>query len=218
MNSTIKTTVLFSAMSLLTLSIASAQGFTPITRQLNPGNRGVDVTNLQTFFAANPSVYPEGRVTGYFGGLTKSAVMNYQGQNGLDQVGRVGPATLMSINNRINSGGWVLSDINAPLFYNIGRNMTGNQSNFTFNTNENTTAYVAYSTSPIRIDEGNMDSSGFAIINGIIVNSASSLNTTHNVTISGLSANTMYYYVVVAKDSAGNVSVWGVNNTFTTTQ
>ena len=218
MNSTIKTTVLFSAMSLLTLGIASAQSFTPITTQLNLGNRGTNVTNLQTFFAANPSVYPEGLVTGYFGRLTKSAVINYQGQNDLDQVGRVGPATLMSINNRINSGGWVLSDINAPLFYNIGKNITGNQFKMTFNTNENTTAYVAYSTSPIRIDEGNMDSSGFAVINGMIVNSANSLNTSHNVTISGLSANTMYYYVVVAKDTAGNISVWGVNNTFTTTQ
>ena len=79
MNSTIKTTVLFSAMSLLTLGIASAQSFTPITRQLNPGDRGANVTNLQTFFAANPSVYPEGLVTGYFGRLTKSAVINYQG-------------------------------------------------------------------------------------------------------------------------------------------
>ena len=43
----------------------SAATYSPITSQLNPGTSGSNVTNLQVFLAANPSIYPEGMVTGY---------------------------------------------------------------------------------------------------------------------------------------------------------
>ncbi len=42
------------------------------------------------------------------------------------------------------------------------------------------------------------------------------LVTTHSVTLSGLSANTLYHYEVVSKDAAGNITI-GTDHTFTTT-
>ena len=40
--------------------------------------RGEEVTKLQTLFSLNPNIYPEGLITGYFGPLTKKALVNFQ--------------------------------------------------------------------------------------------------------------------------------------------
>ena len=42
-----------------------------------------DVTKLQTFLAQDPSLYPEGRITGYFGPATERAVQRWQARNGI---------------------------------------------------------------------------------------------------------------------------------------
>lgn len=55
---------------------------------------GGDVTRLQQFLAANPTFYPEGTVTGFYGGLTSKAVGRYQEANGITSTGSVGPITL----------------------------------------------------------------------------------------------------------------------------
>jgi peptidoglycan hydrolase-like protein with peptidoglycan-binding domain len=57
----------------------SGQGKQPyvFTRNLSLGDRGVDVTNLQTILFKD-GVYPEGEITGYFGNLTKAAVARFQ--------------------------------------------------------------------------------------------------------------------------------------------
>ena len=69
------------AMFLMILpNISSAD---TLYRQLQVGSRGADVSSLQTFLAEDPSVYPQGLVTGYFGFLTKSAVSNFQSNNGM---------------------------------------------------------------------------------------------------------------------------------------
>ena len=39
---------------------------------------GGDVTRLQRFLAGDPSIYPEGRITGYYGSLTVAAVKRFQ--------------------------------------------------------------------------------------------------------------------------------------------
>ncbi|MFY9462445.1 MAG: peptidoglycan-binding protein [Candidatus Sungiibacteriota bacterium] len=57
------------------------------------GSRGDDVTRLQQLLASDPSIYPEGSVTGYFGSLTVKAVRAFQAKYGISQLGRVGPAT-----------------------------------------------------------------------------------------------------------------------------
>ena len=57
------------------------------------GSEGDDVTQLQELLAEDGDIYPEGKVTGYFGPLTEKAVKRYQEKYGIDQVGIVGPQT-----------------------------------------------------------------------------------------------------------------------------
>ena len=40
-------------------------------RQMEVGNTGTDIRNLQSFLAGDETVYPQGKVTGYYGFLTK---------------------------------------------------------------------------------------------------------------------------------------------------
>ena len=60
---------------------------------LSKGTTNSDVTRLQQLLASDKSIYPEGLVTGYFGPATERAVKRFQAKYGIDQVGRVGPAT-----------------------------------------------------------------------------------------------------------------------------
>ena len=55
---------------------ASAQVFTQISSNstLKVGSRGAAVSAMQSFLASNGDIYPEGRVTGYFGSLTKNEI------------------------------------------------------------------------------------------------------------------------------------------------
>ncbi len=66
--------------------------------EMEPGSRGEMVEVLQTLLAADPEIYPEGLVTGFFGALTKKAVQKFQKKHGLAQPGRVGPKTLEKLN------------------------------------------------------------------------------------------------------------------------
>lgn len=49
-----------------------------ISKVLKMGLKDGDVTLLQTWLARDPSVYPEGKITGYFGSLTRMAVIRFQ--------------------------------------------------------------------------------------------------------------------------------------------
>ncbi len=202
-------------LAFATASVVSAQSFTPITSQMDPGSRGAEVTNLQTFIAANPAIYPSGLVTGYYGNLTRSAVKTFQGQYGLDQVGRVGPQTITKINGIIAAGGWngntPISVETSPSFYNVALGTGATYLTFTFNTDRATMARVVYNTSPVMFNEGDIHSNGFGAIGGFAVNSNSDMSTSHSITVPNLSSNTYYYYTVIITDTAGNVSVWGPN-------
>lgn len=81
---------------------APAATCTPFTSELVPdaddGSTNGEVTRLQTLLAKNPAVYPEGRITGYFGPATLAAVKRFQLQEKLitpssSAYGLVGPAT-----------------------------------------------------------------------------------------------------------------------------
>ncbi len=69
-----------------------------LNRQLRQGMSGEDVATLQALLAAQPDVYPEGLVSGYFGSLTAKAVRKYQEKFGLSAVGQVGPLTRQKLN------------------------------------------------------------------------------------------------------------------------
>ncbi len=50
----------------------------PFISDLRVGMRGAEVRRLQQCLALNPAVYPEGKITGYFGPATKRAVIRFQ--------------------------------------------------------------------------------------------------------------------------------------------
>ena len=75
-----------------------------LTRELQEGMQGADVEALQELLATDPEIYPEGLVTGYFGPLTKGAVKRFQKMAGIEQAGRVGPQTLVRVNQILCEG------------------------------------------------------------------------------------------------------------------
>jgi len=70
-----------------------------------------EVTKLQQFLAKDPSIYPEGRITGYFGPATEKAVRRWQARNGVVSSGSpdstgygyVGPKTRSVLSWRCTS-------------------------------------------------------------------------------------------------------------------
>lgn len=58
---------------------------------VKPGTTSANVTALQQFLASDPSIYPEAKVTGYFGALTQAAVGRWQARSGIVSSGS--PAT-----------------------------------------------------------------------------------------------------------------------------
>jgi peptidoglycan hydrolase-like protein with peptidoglycan-binding domain len=205
-------------VSTLGIPSVNAEGvFTPISAQVNIGETSANVTNLQTFLAADRTVYPEGIITGYYGPLTAAAVSRFQAKYGIDVVGRVGPLTLSKINSLIITGTWSgMSNLTAPQFLAMTNSVSSNSATITWTTNELATAKVFYHTSPITMNEGDINSVGFGSTNGSVAVNDNLARNTQQVVLTGLMPNTTYYYVVVATDSNGNVSVWNPNTTFRT--
>jgi len=97
---------------------------------LEVGSRGKEVTELQKCLAKDKEVYPDGRVTGYFGNLTKNAVIRFQEKyreevltpSGFSQgVGYVGKNTRKKLNElcaptsqQVNSLSFSLKTVNQP--------------------------------------------------------------------------------------------------------
>lgn len=65
-----------------------------LTRSLFRGSRGEDVRQLQEFLAQDPSIYPDGLATGYYGIGTEAAVKKWQAKNGVPAVGVIGRQTI----------------------------------------------------------------------------------------------------------------------------
>lgn len=90
---------------------------------LSLGSFGEDVARLQLFLAKDPTIYPKGLISGYFGDLTKKAVQKFQCKYNIvcdaknTGFGRVGPKTREKINNLISldaQNGTALK--NSPIF------------------------------------------------------------------------------------------------------
>ena len=73
-------------------------------RQLREGIQGEDVRLLQEILATDPIIYPQGLITGFFGPLTKIAVIKFQAKFGISQIGEVGPQTRAKINELLAEG------------------------------------------------------------------------------------------------------------------
>jgi len=68
-------------------------------KNLSVGSRGDDVTALQQFLSNNK--FFSGSATGYFGQLTKTAVIAFQKARGIAPVGNVGPLTRAELNKGV---------------------------------------------------------------------------------------------------------------------
>lgn len=73
------------------------------TEYLYEGKQGAEVIRLQKLLSQYPDIYPDGTVTGYYGQLTKNAVMRFQKRHGISPVGVVGPETREKLNQIISS-------------------------------------------------------------------------------------------------------------------
>jgi peptidoglycan hydrolase-like protein with peptidoglycan-binding domain len=181
-----------------------------LNRELEVGDRGADVSVLQTFLALDVTIYPQGLVTGYFGFLTKSAVSNFQSRNGISSVGRVGPQTLPVINAQIANGPTSGVDLSAPTVSSVNIGTTNSSATINFGSTDFARAKVYYSTSPIYMSN-TFDATGFVagepIVSGTLAPTDLVVRMSHSVGITGLSSNTVYYYMIVVLDASNNFGI-----------
>ncbi|OGG57058.1 hypothetical protein A3D71_02775 [Candidatus Kaiserbacteria bacterium RIFCSPHIGHO2_02_FULL_55_20] len=192
---------------------------TAIVIQMSPGDSGAQVSALQTFLAADSTVYPEGLVTGYYGALTMAAVERYQCKNGIvcsgdpasTGYGRVGPLTLAKIQSQGGGtvgGGVVPSfDVNAPILSTPAVTVASNAATVHWTTNEPARSRVLYATyRPALTYDAFASLSSFA---------DPTFDFSSDVTLIGLMPNTIYYYVLESVDGNGNLQ-WGIDHSFRT--
>ena len=213
---------LLAIASIALLGLAVPTAFAAISSPIDFGARGSNVTELQTFLASNPSIYPEGLVTGYFGPLTQKAVQRFQaaqgivssGTPGTTGYGRVGPLTAARINLLMGSGGNVSWDT-VPVMSTPMVQYSNTTGTFTWTTNEATQGQVFWSTSPIIADEATGPRQQ-PYVSGTLALDAGGLQTSHTVTVSNLQPNTLYYYLVRVVDAVGNVTMMWPAGSFRT--
>ncbi len=199
----------FVAIALAFMALPFITSAATLYRELQFGMSGSDVSSLQTFLASDPTIYPQGLVTGYFGYLTKSAVSNFQAKNGIATVGRVGPITMAAINSQMSG---TVSSGNAPMISNVYITAGSNTATVNWNTNGAAKGVVYYSNTPLTTYENinSVDVSGSTAMTDV------NLHTSQSVSINGLQKNTTYYYLIYTTNGAGIVSVtWPT--TFSTT-
>ncbi len=172
-------------------------------RQLDIEMTGSDVSDLQTFLAQDSSVYPERLVTGYFGTLTKSAVARFQTKNDIPSVGRVGPITLSVINSQMSGGVVSGADVYGPIISNVSLNANASSATIAWSTNEGSRGMVYYNDVPLVMYEASHN----VTASGLTISGDSSFRSSQNLNLTGLKANTTYYYMIHTIDSSGNVSV-----------
>lgn len=200
---------------LLLLSLTSLVGaatFAPLSSQLDFGATGNEVIKLQTFLASNQDFYPAGTISGYYGNLTRNAVMQFQLYYGIPMVGRVGPMTLVKMNEVMAAGYGI--DVYAPKIYNTSVQKTSTSATVTWATTESARGKVFYGTSPFTLNEAIGIFAEPTILGGTST-LAANMQLNQSVVLQNLSPNTHYYYVIEAIDASGNVSITQ-QSTFTT--
>jgi hypothetical protein len=180
-------------------------------RQLQMGSTGTDVRNLQSFLAGDETIYPQGRVTGYYGFLTKAAVSNFQKENDISPVGRVGPATLPVLNLQYDlgvigggdSGGGSADDTQSARITSVVVNTSLDTAAVRWDTSRAAKGVVYYSEYALTLGEheNSVDVSGSS------VRSDTEYKTSQNVYIPNLKPNTIYHYLIYSTSQPGGVSV-----------
>ena len=201
-------------MAMFVFSFLGVQSaYATITSQLDFGDRGSEVTELQTYLATDVAIYPEGLVTGYFGQLTKAAVERFQTAQGIISqgtpattgYGRVGPRTLGVINSLLTRG-----DESAPVITSVSVSSGSTGASINWTASEMARGKVYYSTSPIRISnvfDVTGVFSGEPIVSGTLAPYDGISRSSQSVNINGLAPNTTYYYLVAVLDSSNNVNI-----------
>jgi LAS superfamily LD-carboxypeptidase LdcB len=69
-----------------------------LKNNLTYNSTGPDVSLLQRMLSQDSSIYPERKITGYYGNLTRDAVLRFQGEYDLQQTGIVDTATRNKLN------------------------------------------------------------------------------------------------------------------------
>lgn len=71
---------------------------------LEEGMTDADISKLQELLATDPTIYPEGKKTGYFGPLTKKALERFQARHGLAITGKVDSETRDMLEEYLHEG------------------------------------------------------------------------------------------------------------------
>lgn len=200
------------SVSLIGIQSANAA----ITSQLDFGSRGEDVTELQTYYSADASIYPSGLVTGYFGSLTQAGTQRFQTAQGIvtsgtpatTGYGRVGPQTMARVNALMGGGTiypypqafWDTVPVLSPASVTVG-NTTAT---ITWTSNESTQGQVYFDTTMIRSDEATGPGQR-PYVSGTLVSDNG--GTSHTISLQNLQSNTLYYFLTRGIDSVGNLSM-----------
>jgi peptidoglycan hydrolase-like protein with peptidoglycan-binding domain len=188
-----------------------------VTTTLDVGATGAEVTDLQTYLATDPAIYPEGLVTGFYGPLTMAAVERFQckynivcsGDSASTGYGRVGPITLGKIQSL--EGGTTTTTTTtssdtggfAPIIGTEAVTVASTSATITWTVNQPAENSVLYaSVWPFYIATAPSFSSA-------------TFGTTAIVNLTGLVPNHTYYYVRQSVNGQGDVQ-YGFGGTFTT--
>lgn len=200
--------VTMALLATLTLRTASAS----IDMSLELGSRGTEVSELQAYLALDPTIYPEGLVTGYFGPLTQAAVVRFQARYGIAQVGRVGPITMARINSLMGSSIGGSADMHAPLVTSSLRESVNNSDDsatLSWSTNESTNAWVHYGTDRITVMEATAPHTQLTVVGADKVEFDASYSSTKRIELENLDEDETYHYAVIVADVSGNITIVG---------
>jgi peptidoglycan hydrolase-like protein with peptidoglycan-binding domain len=73
--------------------LGASSGKSFFTQSLELGETNSDIKKIQKLLATDPSIYPYGVASGFFGPKTEEGIKNFQTRFGLNAVGAVGPST-----------------------------------------------------------------------------------------------------------------------------